>query len=375
MNNREKIVIYSLIGFCINISYIGGNLFISNFSEVLGASKSFIGVINAVLPFFSILTAPIFARKAAKLRRKLPIIKAGLLIGAFFSILLFFSYDKLLIFVFRMGMGVSFGATMGLTNSLATEIDTEKRGRYFGIYTAACSFGWAIGSLLVGVVITQKYNNAFLIPILFLTIGFIATFLAKEKYTSSDYFGIDFQTIKKFLPFYRTLFLRHSVATALWAFLPLYLEFTLGFDRIIIASIFFINNSLQVLTMPLVGHLSDRVKKTYLVFTGLIGSFIFIFIFTVIKNPIDFMLLQILVASSWALIYLGTSSLVTSYSNWNERGEAMSGLSMTLNLSNIVGPLFGGIIYGLSDFVTMLYLLLPLCFLAIISSIFLKDKE
>ena len=375
MNNREKIVIYSLIGFCINISYISGNLFISNLSEVLGASKSFIGVINAVLPFFSILSAPFFARKAARLRRKLPIIRTGLIVGAFFSILLFFSYDKLLIFIFRMGMGVSFGATMGLTNSLATEIGTEKRGRYFGIYTAACSFGWAIGSLLVGIVITQKYNNAFLIPVVFLTIGFIATLFAKEKYTASDYFGIDFQTIKKFLPFYRTLFLRHSVATALWAFLPLYLEFILGFDRIVISSIFFINNSLQVLTMPLVGHLSDNVKKTYLVFTGLIGSIIFIFIFTVIKNPIEFMLLQILVASSWALIYLGTSSLVTSYSNWNERGEAMSGLAMTLNLSSIVGPLFGGIIYGLSDFVTMLYLLLPLCFIAIISSIFLKEKE
>lgn len=375
MNNREKIIIYSLIGFCINISYISGNLFISNFSEVLGASKSLIGVINAILPFFSILTAPLFARKAAKLRRKLPIIRTGLLIGAFFSMLLFFSYDKIFIFIFRMGMGVSFGATMGLTNSLATEIDSEKRGRYFGIYSASCSFGWAIGSLLVGMVISQEYNNAFLIPVLFLTIGFVTTLFAKEKYTASDYFGIDFQTFKKFLPFYRTLFLRHSVATALWAFLPLYLEFTLGFDRFVIASIFFINNSLQVLTMPLVGHLSDKIKKTYLVFTGLIGSFSFIFIFTLITTPIEFALLQILVASSWALIYLGTSSLVTSYSNWNERGEAISGLSMTLNLSSIVGPLLGGIIYGLSDFVTMLYLMLPLCFIAIISSIFLKEKE
>ena len=127
--------------------------------------------------------------------------------------------------------------------------------------------------------------------------------------------------------------------------------------------------------MPLVGHLSDRIKKTYLVFTGLIGSFIFILTFTIIKNPIDFMLLQILVAFSWALVYMGTSSLVTSYSTWNERGEAISGLSMTLNLSSIVGPLLGGIIYGLSDFVTMLYLMLPLCLLAIISSIFLKEKE
>ena len=375
MNNREKIIIYSLIGFCINISYIGGNLFISNLSEILGASKSFIGLINAILPFFSLLTAPLFARKAAKLRRKLPIIRLGLLIGAFFSILLFFSYDKILIFIFRMGMGVSFGATMGLTNSLATEIDTEKRGKYFGIYSAACSFGWAIGSILVGIVIKEEYNNAFLIPILFLLVGFIATFFAKEKYTSSDYFGIDFQTLKKFLPFYRTLFLRHSVATALWAFLPLYLEFTLGFDRLIIASIFFINNSLQVLTMPLAGHLSDRIKKTYIVFSGLIGSFIFIFLFTIIKNPIEFMLLQILVAFSWALVYLGISSLVTSYSNLNERGEAISGISMSLNLSNIVGPLIGGFIYGLSNFVNMLYIMLPLCFIAIISSIFIKDKE
>ncbi|KYC44692.1 MAG: drug efflux system protein MdtG [Candidatus Methanofastidiosum methylothiophilum] len=374
MNNREKILIYSLIGFCINVSYISGNLFISNFSEVLGASKSFIGLINAILPFFSILSAPIFARKAARLRRKLPIIRSGLLIGAFFSLLLFFSHDKLLIFVFRMGMGVAFGATTGLTNSLATEIDTEKRGRYFGIYSAACSFGWAIGSLLVGIVISETYSNAFLIPVIFLSIGFVATFFAVEKNTSIGYYGIDFQTLKKFLPFYRTMFLRHSVATALWAFLPLYLEFTLGFDRLIIATIYFINNSLQVITMPLSGHLADKIKKTHIVFMGLIGSLIFFFIFTIIKTPIEFMLLQILVALSWALVYIGISSLVTSYSNWNERGEAMSGLSMSLNLSSIVGPLIGGIIYGLSDFVNMIYILLPLCIIAIISSLFLKEK-
>lgn len=375
MNNREKIIIYSFIGFCINISYISGNLFISNFSELLGASKSFIGVINAILPFFSILSAPLFARKAAKLRRKIPIIRVGFLIGVLFSILLFLSYDQHLIFLFRMGMGVSFGAVKGLTNSLATEIDTEKRGKYFGIYSASCSFGWAVGSLLTGLVIAQSYNNAFIIPIVFMTTGFIATFFAKEKYTSSDYFGIDFHTFKKFLPFYKTLFLRHSVATALWAFLPLYLEFTLNFDRFIISIIFFFNYAFQVISMPLSGNISDKIKRTYLVSLGLIGSFIFIIIFTLIKVPIHFMLLQIFVAFSWGLIYIGISSLVASYSTWNERGEAMSGLSMTLNLSSIVGPLIGGIIYGLTNFVTMIYLMLPLCFLAIIYSFSIKEKQ
>ncbi len=375
MNTRDKIIIYSFIGFCINISYISGNLFITNLSEILGASKSFIGVISAILPFFSMLSAPLFARKAAKLRRKIPIIRIGFLIGVLFSIMLFFAYDQYLIFLFRMGMGVSFGAVKGLTNSLATEIDVEKRGKYFGIYSASCSFGWAIGSLLTGIVITQSYNNAFLIPAVFLSTGFIATFFATEKYTSSDYFGIDFQTFKKFLPFYRTLFLRHSVATALWAFLPLYLEFTLNFDRFVISTIFFFNFAFQVVSMPLSGYLSDRVNKAYLVFLGLIGSFIFIIVFTIINVPLHFMLIQIFVAFSWGLIYIGITSLVTSYSSWNERGEAMSGLAMTINLSSIVGPLIGGIIYGLSNFVTMLYFMLPLCFLAIISSVFLKEKE
>lgn len=375
MDNRTKLLIVSFIGFSVNLSYIAGNLFISNFAEFLGASKSFIGVINAILPFFSILSAPLFARKAAKLRRKLPIIRFGLVIGIFFSTLLFFSNDKFLIFFLRMGMGISFGAILALTNSLATEIDINKRGKYFGIYSGSCSFGWGIGALLVGLVITQKYNNAFLISLLFLTIGLVATFFAKEKYTASDYFGIDFDTFKKFFPFYRTLFLRHSVATALWAFLPVYLEFTLGFDRFTISSIFFINNSLQILTMPLSGHLSDKIKKKYVALAGLIGSFIFLFTFTIIKMPIEFLLLQILVAFSWALLYMGISSLVTSTSTWNERGEAMAGLSMSINLSSIVGPLVGGIIYQLTDFSTMIYFLLPLCFIAIISSIFLKEKE
>jgi len=375
MDNRTKLLIYSFIGFSVNLSYIAGNLFISNFAEFLGASKSFIGLINAILPFFSILSAPLFARKAAKLRRKLPIIRVGLVIGIFFSTLLFFSNDKHLIFFLRMGMGVSFGAIMALTNSLATEININKRGKYFGIYSGSCSLGWGIGALLVGLVITENYNNAFLISVLFLAIGFVATFFAKEKYTAADYFGIDFDTFKKFFPFYRTLFLRHSVATALWAFLPVYLEFTLGFDRFAISSIFFVNNSLQILTMPLSGHLSDKIKKKYVALAGLIGSFIFLFTFTIIKMPIEFLLLQILVAFSWALLYMGISSLVTSSSNWNERGEAMAGLSMSINLSSIVGPLIGGVIYQLTDFSTMIYLLLPLCILAIISSIFLKEKE
>lgn len=375
MNNKEKIIIYSIIGFCINLSYIAGNLFISNFSEFLGASKSFIGIINAVLPLFSMISAPLFARRAARIRKKLPIIRIGFIIGVIFSTLLFFSNDKYLLFILRTGMGISFGATTALTNSLATEIDINKRGKYFGIYSGVCSFGWAVGAILVGAIISQKYNNSFLLSISFLIIGFMTTFLAKEKYTSSDYYGIDFETLKKFFPFYRTLFLRHLVATGLWAFLPVYLEYTLGFERFTIGLIYFINNSLQLLTMILAGHLSDKIRKKYIIFSGLIGSFIFMFIFTIILEPIEFMFLQVLVAFSWALLYLGISSLVASSSSWNERGEAMAGLSMTLNLSNILGPILGGIIYGLSDFSTMIYLMLPLCLVAIISSIFLKEKE
>lgn len=375
MDNRTKILIFSLIGFCINLSYIAGNLFLSNFADFLGASKSFIGMINAIMPFFSILSAPLFARRAAKIQKKLPIIRIGFVIGAFFSMMLFFSNDKFVLFFLRMGMGVSFGATTALTNSLATEIDPKKRGKYFGIYSGACSFGWAIGSILTGLIISDTYNNVFLLSVVFLIIGFSATFFAEEKYTSSGYFGIDFETFKKFFPYYRTLLLRHSVATALWAFLPVYLEASLGFERFTIGFIYFINNSLQLLTMSLAGHLSDKIKRKYIILIGMIGSIVFLLVFTIIKLSIEFMLLQILVAFSWAFVYMGTSSIIADSSTWDERGEAMAGLTMTLNLSNIIGPILGGIIYGLSDFSTMIYLLLPLCLIATISSIFLKERE
>ena len=127
--------------------------------------------------------------------------------------------------------------------------------------------------------------------------------------------------------------------------------------------------------MALAGYLSDRVKRKYIVLAGMMGSITFFTAFTIVKLPIEFMLLQILVAFSWAFVYIGISSLVADSSTWNERGEAMAGLSMTLNLSNILGPLLGGIIYGLSDYPTMILVLLPLCLLAIISSIMLKEKE
>ncbi|KYC52029.1 MAG: bicyclomycin/multidrug efflux system [Candidatus Methanofastidiosum methylothiophilum] len=375
MDKRTKILIYSFIGFSINLSYIAGNLFISNFAESLGASKSFIGIINAILPLFSILSAFLFAKKAAKARKKLPIIRFGFVLGLIFSVFLFFSNDKFWILFLRMGMGVSFGAIIALTDSLATEIDIGKRGKYFGIYSGASCFGWGIGSLLVGLVVTEKYNNAFLIQILFLTIGLIATFFVTEKHTSVDYFGLDFEEFKKFFPFYRTLVLRHSVATAIWAFLPLYLEYTLGFDRFFVSLVFLINNSVQLVTMPLTGHLSDRIKRKYLVLTGLIGSLIFIYLFTQVTDFVEILFLQILVGFSWSSLYIGISSLVADASTWNERGEAMAGLNISINFSSIMGPLIGGIIYQFSDFSMMIYVLMPMSILAIVSATRLKETK
>ncbi|MFA5558245.1 MAG: hypothetical protein WDA59_02125 [Methanofastidiosum sp.] len=73
------------------------------------------------------------------------------------------------------------------------------------------------------------------------------------------------------------------------------------------------------------------------------------------------MLLQILLAFSWAFVCMGASSIIADSSTWDGGGEAMAELIMALNLSNIIGPIIGRIIYRLSDFSTMIYLLLPLC--------------
>lgn len=204
-----------------------------------------------------------------------------------------------------------------------------------GMFSAVGSLGNAAGELMAGFLTSQSL--IFITSGLLCAAGFIIAFFIREKKKRVAVPLFPFKIMKKNLCVYLPFLIRHSSAQAIWAIFPIYLV-GLGASKLWIGIIYALNPLLQFFFMLLI----DARHSTSLIAIGLLFSSVTFLGYAVAPNWQIILVLQILLALSWANLYLG--SLKYLLGNNVEQATAAGMLNSVIGLSGIIGPLFGGLI-------------------------------
>lgn len=146
------------------------------------------------------------------------------------------------------------------------------------------------------------------------------------------------ETIRRNGPAYTAMLLRHVGAAAVWIVFPLYL-LDLGFPVAWVGFVHAVNGVFQFAMMPQM----DRYRPIPLVVAGCLLTGATFVGFLAASTAWHFLLLQPLLALSWACLYMGTLKYVLEHKS-EERATATGLLQSSIQLSNVVGPLAGGAI-------------------------------
>ena len=167
--------------------------------------------------------------------------------------------------------------------------------------------------------------------------------------------------IRRNLSIYLTMLIRHTGANMVWVIFPLFLQVDRGFTYLEIGIVLAFNPLVQAAVMPQL----DRYRATPLVAVGIILSGLTFFLFTVAADFLQMMLVQIVLGTAWATIYVGSLKFVTERNV--ERATAAGLLSSVMTLSSILGPLAGGLIANVYGYYGAMYAALGMSLLALLT--------
>jgi hypothetical protein len=175
-------------------------------------------------------------------------------------------------------------------------------------------------------------------PFLFSAILFLLTIpiaftmpFAREVKLSVPLFPV--KVMKKNLAVYLAVLVRHTGACSIWVMYPMFIRTLGGIGQNLffwVGLMYAINSATQFIVMR-----SLKRRSTVLIPAGLGLSALTFLLFTLCGTVWELMPTQVLLAISWALIYVGSVK---------ERATATGVLNSTLQMSTILGSLIGGVL-------------------------------
>lgn len=299
-----------------------------------GASNMEIALVFSLYNLAYFLSSMIFGR-LADLRGRRIFITVGLIVAsfAFFAQYLYFNYYSLLLL--RIMAGFAAGIFPAATISLGHDIKMR-----MGRISAFGAAGWAIGSYVAGIVsiifglrATYIFSSLVLLFAFFVAIGIKDTGIRVENIPK-----IPVNVIKRNWHLYISYIFRHSAATMIWAYWPLFVE-SIGGNSFWQAATMGINSTAQFFIMY---FYADTRKSTKLIVWGLFLSAITFLSYSIISSVWEMLPIQVLLATSWAFLYVGSLNYLTSRNP--EKATATGLLNSAIGISAFMGPLLGGVL-------------------------------
>lgn len=311
-----------------NAGLSAAGLFVPLVARQLGATDLELGLIGACFGATLFVSAWVFGRIADQGQRR-RVIQGGMFAAALAAPVHALATDPL-------GLGLArglFGFAAGIFPAalIAYAYDAQRRpGRFAGWG----SLGWGVGTVAAGFL--GLNDGVFYLSAALLTLGYlVAMSLAPREQPKLRVPWFPREVLRTNLPVYMAMLLRHVGAAAVWIIFPLYLV-QLGAAPEHIGLLYFLNTGSQFLFM---GFL-DRYPARALVLAGL-GSSVLVFVAFAALPRWEFALpLQLLLAASWAFLYVGTLAWVMERNV--ERSTSTGLLHSSTHLSNVVGPVLGG---------------------------------
>jgi len=158
------------------------------------------------------------------------------------------------------------------------------------------------------------------------------------------------EVLKRNWRVYVPYLLRHTGANIIWVIYPLYIV-SLGGDKFWVGAIYTVNLGTQFIVMLFL----DRFQDKQLIKAGLLLAIMTFFSFTLAQNFLHLLPMQVLLACSWAGMYVG--SLLYLMKNNVEKATSSGILNSVINVSQVFGALIGGAVSQLfGDFRATMYL-------------------
>ncbi|MCK5038342.1 MAG: MFS transporter, partial [Thermoplasmata archaeon] len=329
----------AMINMLSNAAWFSSLFLIPLFAQDLGATEEQIGLIVAGYGTASFISSYIFGRLADIHGRRL-FLRFGLIFSAFAAILQIFSHDPLTLLLTRALMGFSAGIFPAALMAYAYESKWK-----MGKFMAYGSLGWGVGTIVAGILATVVVmSNPYMAPFLLSAVLLLLSFAISMRMPKVQEHNIKVplfpvKVIKKNLPVYLTLLVRHMGACTIWVIFPLFV-IEIGGSFFWIGVLYGINSLTQFLVMR---KLKARSKT--LIIWGLIFSMATFYLFTLCENIWQLLSTQVLLGTAWAMLYVGSIKFIMSRNK--ERATATGLLNSVLNISSIGGALIGGVVAGL----------------------------
>lgn len=343
----------TLIQLFTNVSYFGSALFIPVIARDWGASPFKIGILVSVFYFTYFISAYVFGVLADRYSVR-TVVRAGLLASTFFFFIQIFARDLSSLFWLRALAGAAAGVFPG---ALAVYAFEERQGK-MGRFTAFSSLGWAIGSMLAGLI--GSYNLIFIMSSVFFLISFVISLSLKDICSKNQGSFFPWRFFKKNLRIFFPYFMRALGAHTIWAIFPLYLM-SLGADKFWVGIIYFINAFTQFFIMQYI----ENYKNLYLFNMGLLTTVITFLAYSFMPNFWWVIPVQVLLAFSFSALQVGAYQELLVKNP--EKATATGVLTSIINFTAMVGPIAAGIILGLWNFPVLMWFAAGAAFIGLIS--------
>lgn len=347
------------INFLGNAAVSASLIFVPLWATQLKATTEQLGFIVAAYNGSILVASYVFGR-AADVHGSRRILRAGLVLGALAAFLQVFAADPVTVFLTRAFLGFCVGMYPAALLAYARTAD-----RLMGRFAAWGSLGWALGTLLAG--FADKLSPGEPQPIFVLSsVLFLAGFavsagapLAGEGTLSVPLFPV--ALIRRNLPIYLSMLIRHTGANMVWVIFPLYMQRDLHMDGFQIGIAYTLNPIVQFLVMREL----DRFRSTVLVGVGLAASAATFVSFALAKDFAQILLTQVLLGVAWGTLYVGALQFITERNR--ETATAGGILSSVLSVSSIVGPIVGGVLATGNNYLVPMYVAAAMSGLALVT--------
>jgi MFS family permease len=285
--------------------------------------------------------------RAADIHGTSTILRAGLLLGALAAFLQVFGRDPWTVLLTRAFLGFTVGMYPPALLAYARSSD-----RLMGNFAAWGSLGWAGGTALAGVaaLATPSLQPVFVLSALLFLAGFAVSPGAPAAETGKLHVPMfPAALIRKNLPIYLTMLIRHTGANMVWVIFPLYMRDSLGMSEFQIGVAYTVNPLVQFLVMREL----DRFRSTSLVGVGIVASATTFLSFTLARNFPEILLTQVLLGVSWGTLYVGCLQFIVERNP--ETATAGGILNSVMSISSFVGPVVGGLLAAGNNYVLPMY--------------------
>lgn len=320
----------------------------------LGVQPFELGILTATFALMSLVFSPFFGRLSDRIGRK-----KVLLIGTFgfmVSYLVFaFADSFLMALVARALEGFFAAAIFPACISLLSDFTTHKqRGPAMGLMMMTFSVGFIFGPALGGFASTFSVQSAFFVAAAFSFINFLWILLRlKEPHEKKESMHEDqkeasllshLSTPLAFLFFSSTIVM--FIIGGFEATLALFVSERLNFTSVEMGGVFTFVGAMMMVLQPVTGNFINKFGETRMIQAGLLFSGLGFFL---IQYSVDWLTLL----APLGLFVLGNSCVfpsVTSLLTKKVQGKQGGVIGLNQSFSSagqIIGPLFGGFLFGI----------------------------